>query len=166
MNIRNALTALDISASGMRAQRQRMNAVASNIANIETTKTENGEPYRRKVVVMEAGASGTTFAQILEHEDRRIKTTHPRHIRTVRDYNDDKSIGVPVQGELKIIQNNAFRTVYDPDHPDADAEGYVRMPNINIVSEMVDMITASRGYEANATVIDASKSMSKKALDI
>ena len=166
MNIKKALTALDISASGMRAQRQRMNAVASNIANIETTKTENGEPYRRKVIVMEAGASEKTFAQILNREDQRIKRSHPRHINSVRTTNIDGSIGVPVQGNLKIIQDNAFRTVYDPDHPDSDADGYVRMPNINVITEMVNMITASRRYEANATVIDASKSMSKKALEI
>lgn len=166
MNIQKTLTALDISASGMRAQRLRMNAVASNIANIETTKTENGEPYRRKVVVMEAGNSGTTFAKILDREDQRIKISHPRHIQMVRSHNDDKSINVPVQGELKILQENAFRTVYDPDHPDSDADGYVRMPNINVVTEMVNMITASRSYEANATVIDASKSMSRKALEI
>jgi flagellar basal-body rod protein FlgC len=166
MNIQKALTALDISASGMRAQRRRMNAVASNIANIETTKTENGEPYRRRVVVMQAGPSERTFAQILNREDERIKISNPRHIQSVRSYNDDDGIGVPVQGELQDVQDNAFRTMYDPDHPDSDADGYVRMPNINVVTEMVNMITASRSYEANATVIDASKSMSKKALEI
>ena len=166
MNIQKTLSALDISASGMRAQRRRMNAVASNIANIETTKTENGEPYRRKIVVMQAGPSERTFAQILDREDQRIKTSHPRHIKTVRSFNGDKSIGVPVQGDLKNVQENAFRTLYDPDHPDSDADGYLRMPNINVVTEMVNMITASRSYEANATVIDASKSMARKALDI
>ena len=166
MNIQKALTALDISASGMRAQRRRMNAVASNIANIETTKKENGEPYRRRVVVMEAGSSDNTFAKILNREDQRIKTSHPRHIQTIRSHNDDNGIGIPVQGELIDVQDNAFRTMYDPDHPDSDADGYVRMPNINVVTEMVNMITASRSYEANATVIDASKSMSRKALEI
>ena len=119
MNIKKAFTALDISASGMRAQRQRMNAVASNIANLETTKMQNGEPYRRKVVVMQGGASGRTFARILNNEDQRIKITNPRHIQSVRSHNDDNGIGAPVQGKLKTVQDNAFRTVYDPDHPDS-----------------------------------------------
>lgn len=166
MNIRKTMTALDISASGMRAQRRRMDAVASNIANLETTYTEACEPYRRKIVVMQSGPASRSFDQLLMREDRRIKITNPKHIRTVRSHNPEKTLGVPVESKVEVVQNNAFRVVYDPDHPDADKDGYVRLPNINVITEMVDMITASRSYEANATVIDATKTMTKKALEI
>lgn len=166
MPIQKIFTSLDISASGMSAQRRRMNAVASNIANLETTRTENGEPYRRKVVLMQTDTTGQTFEQVLQNEDRRIKVTNPRHIRTVPAYGAEDGVGAPVTTDLKTIQDNAFRLVYDPDHPDANADGYVRMPNINVITEMVDMITASRSYEANATAIESSKNMSKRALDI
>jgi len=166
MNIKKVFTAIDISASGMKAQRRRMNAIASNIANMETTQTEKGEPYRRQVVVMQTGKSGRTFDQILNREDQRIKISNPSHIRNVRSHHSERSAEIPVETEMTTVQDNAFRTIYDPDHPDSDAEGYVRMPNINVITEMVDMITASRSYEANATAIEANKTMTKKALEI
>jgi len=166
MNIRKIFSAFDISASGMRAQRQRMDAVSSNLANMETTRTDNGEPYRRQVVVMKADQSSTTFQQLLRREDARIQVTDPRHINTVESVQSSSGGNPAVTTEMTTVQNNAFRMIYDPDHPDADENGYVRMPNINIMIEMVDMIAASRSYEANATALEANKSMAKKALEI
>ncbi len=166
MNIRKIFSAFDISATGMRAQRRRMDAVSSNLANIETTRTENGEPYRRQVVVMKTDQSATTFQQLLRHEDARIQVTDPRHINTVTSTQSTSEKNPAVTAETTTIQNNAFRIIYDPDHPDADENGYVNMPNINVVTEMVDMIAASRSYEANATALEANKSMTKKALEI
>ncbi|HHM23554.1 MAG TPA: flagellar basal body rod protein FlgC [Bacteroidetes bacterium] len=166
MNIRKILSAFDISASGMRAQRRRMDAISLNLANIETTRTENGEPFRRRVVRMSAEAEGGTFAQVFSGARHRLYGTNQRHITEVRSGGMEGQPALPVKAEVSTLQQNAFRLVYDPDHPDADANGYVRYPNINVVTEMVDMISASRGYEANATAIEANKSMAKKALEI
>jgi flagellar basal-body rod protein FlgC len=166
MAIRKILSAFDISASGMRAQRQRMNTIAMNLANLETTRTENGEPYRRRVVVMQTDGKARTFAQIFSRFRHRLFGTHPRHIREVESVIARDQIAAPVEASIQVVQQNAFRLVYDPDHPDADENGYVRLPNINVVTEMVDMIAASRSYEANATALEANKSMAKKALEI
>jgi len=166
MTIRKIMSAFDISASGMRAQRQRMNAIAMNLANLETTRTENGEPYRRRIVTMQADGNSSTFSQVLSKIRHRLFGTHPRHIRTVESNLTQEQPALPVKAEVQVAQQNAFRLVYDPDHPDADANGYVRYPNINVVTEMVDMIAASRNYEANATALEANKTMAKKALEI
>ena len=145
------LTAFDISASALTAQRFRMDVIASNIANAETTRAAlvNGEwvPYRRKMVVMEPKGQ-QTFAAILRGEiDKQSVTPGVKVTRVVED---------PTE----------FKRVYNPEHPDADEEGFVRMPNVDIVKEMVDMISATRSYEANVTALNATKSMFMKALEI
>lgn len=122
-----------ISATGLSAERLRMDLISSNIANINTTRTEEGGPYKRRVAV---------FAESL---DKALK-------------------GVQV---VTIAQDETpAKLVYNPSHPDADELGYVHMPNINIVNEMVDMITATRSYEANVTALNAGKTMALKALEI
>ncbi|HLS90926.1 MAG TPA: flagellar basal body rod protein FlgC [Limnochordia bacterium] len=129
----------DISASGMTAERLRMDTIANNLANVNTTRTARGGPYRRQMVVFEerlAQASGYG-----------LRGNGVRVSRIVED--DDPP-----------------RLVYDPHHPDANEQGYVEMPNVNIVTEMVDMITASRAYEANVAALNAAKAMALKALDI
>jgi flagellar basal-body rod protein FlgC len=138
--------AIDASASGMTAERLRMDVISNNIANVNTTRTAEGGPYRRQIAVFQPrSGGGESFAQILSN-------------------NIDAGSGVRVAG---IIKDNApFRRVYDPTHPDANSDGYVDMPNVNIVSEMVDMMTASRAYEANVTAVDAAKNMALKALSI
>ncbi|MEC9488397.1 MAG: flagellar basal body rod protein FlgC [Halanaerobium sp.] len=126
----------NISASGMTAQRLRMDVISNNIANVNTTRTEDGGPFRRQMVVFaERGGRGN---------------------RTGR--------GVQVVG----IQHSTtpLRRMYNPDHPDADADGYVLMPNVDLVKEMVDMIEASRAYEANVTALQTTKDMALKALQI
>ena len=148
------LDTIDISASGLTAQRLRMDTIASNIANVETTRVQNGRgPYRRQVVVFEARtprvAGGRSFENILEEKIE--NTGSGVRVKEIRSVNEDEQ---------------PFRRVYDPSHPDADEQGYVNYPNVNIVEEMINMISATRAYEANAKVIEASKGMAMRALDI
>lgn len=137
--------AIDAAASGLTAERLRLDVISNNIANANTTRTAEGGPYRRQLVVFEPRSKTNTFSQMLAREM-------------------DPGQGVRVVGITK--DESPLRMVYDPSHPDANQEGYVAMPNINIVSEMVDMITATRAYEANVTAVNSAKSMAMKALDI
>lgn len=166
MGIKKIVSAFDISAMGMKVQRKKMDAIASNLANVETTRTQSGEPYRRKVLNIEGGKNFQTFRQMLSKAGSKLRQTDSRHMSRGKSVEILGKAGVPVEAEVVDVQGNAFRSEYNPDHPDADAEGYVRVPNINLVTEMVDMIVASRTYEANATALDANKNMSKKALEI
>lgn len=140
--------AIDAAASGLTAERLRMDVISNNIANANTTRTEGGGAYRRKVVVFEprSDEQKNAFARFLDDEVQKAG----EGVRAVGIIEDDSPMPI----------------VYDPSHPDANADGYVEMPNLNIVNEMVDMITASRAYEANATAINAAKSMASRALEI
>ena len=129
--------ALDISGSGLSAERLRMDVTAENLANAQTTKGANGQPYQRKEVVLQT-APAQSFDDVLNGVQVAAVTTDP----------------------------SAPRRVYDPGHPDADAQGYVTLPNVNPVTEMVDLITSSRGYEANVTAMNAAKQMFSKTFDI
>ena len=131
---------LSISGSGLTAERLRMDLIADNLANVNTTRTEDGGAFRRKMAVF---------------EPRRVSGAKPGQQATQ---------GVRVQ--QIVTQPGPGKMVYDPDHPHANAEGYVEYPNINVVSEMVDMISATRAYEANVTAINAAKAMATKALEI
>lgn len=134
----------EISASGLSAEKLRMDTIASNIANSTTTRTEEGGPYRRKIAV---------FKENLENEVDRL--SGKKELATK---------GVKVES---IVEDpTPFKLVYDPNHPDANEEGYVEMPNVNMLNEMVDMIAATRAYEANITALNASKTMFLKALEI
>ncbi len=140
--------AIGSSASGMQAERLRMDVVSENLANAETTKGADGQPYRRKeVVFQEAGQTGQTFASILAG----VNGSAPTH-------------GVKVSGIVE--DQTALKRIYDPGHPDADKDGYVTMPNVNTVTEMTDLISASRSYEANVTAMQTAKTMFSKTLDL
>ncbi len=146
--------AFDVSASGMTAQRYRMDVISENVANANTTRTENGEPYRRKVVTFEAKEQHGMFRDYLD------SATNVGNVA-------GKSVGggvrvVSVQEDMTTEMNQ----VYDPSHPDADENGYVYYPNVNTITEMTNLIDASRAYQANATAFDASKSMAVQGLDI
>ncbi|CAA9497631.1 MAG: Flagellar basal-body rod protein FlgC [uncultured Solirubrobacteraceae bacterium] len=142
---------LEISASGLTAERLRMDVAAENLANAQTTRGTDGGPYRRKSVVLEqAAGSGAFGAQLRTAMGARAGGGAPG--------------GVQVAG---IVEDpSPARQIYDPGHPDANAQGYVAMPNVDTVAEMVDLITASRGYEANVTAMQASKQMFTKTLEL
>ena len=142
----NFLDGLQTSASGLSAQRLRMNLISSNLANINTTHTKEGGPYRRKDAVFEANPQGSDFSKALS--DRLGEESVQVQVTEIRDDNRP-----PIQK-------------YDPNHPDADENGYISMPNINVVEEMVNMMSASRSYEANVTAIRATKEMATSALEI
>lgn len=140
--------ALDIGASALTAQRLRMDTISQNIANANTTRTEDGTPYRRRLVVFQERSLGIPFSEYLSASSRERYTGK----------------GVKVAAIVEDASN--FKRVYDPGHPDSDEEGYVQMPNVDIITEMVNMISATRAYEANVTSINTTKSLAMKALEI
>ena len=138
--------AMNVSSSGLTAQRMRMNTISSNIANINTTRTPEGGPYRRKDVVFEAIPEAKSFGEILMSQpDRNVQRVQ------VTD--------VPVDRGAPLLK-------YEPDHPDANEQGYVAYPNINLMEEMANMIQATRSYEANVSAMQATKDMAMSALEI
>lgn len=137
--------AMDISATGMTAQQLRMDTISENIANVNTTRDANGKVYRRKTVVFEE-KSYPTFSESLG-----MATGH---------------IGKGVKVTQIVEDDSEGKLVYDPSHPDADEEGYVMYPNVNTVTEMTNMIDATRAFEANVTVLNSTKGMALKALEI
>ncbi|MEI8217034.1 MAG: flagellar basal body rod protein FlgC [Eubacteriales bacterium] len=139
------LSSLNISGSGLTAQKMRMDIISQNIANADVTKTESGGPYVRKQVVLRS-IEGNDFRSALDKASA--------------------SIGQGVKVEQILEDSSPSVPVFDPTHPDADEKGYVMMPNVNTTQEMVDMLGASRAYEANVTAFNAVKSMAMKALEI
>jgi flagellar basal-body rod protein FlgC len=139
-------TAMKISASGLSAQRTWMNIISSNLANVNTTKTESGKPYERRTAIVEAASNVEDFEQVLDEA---------------------------VQGELQAVRvseivqdGRSFKEVYDPGHPDANEKGIVAMPNVSAVEEMANMVMASRSYEANLAALNNAKQMALRAIDI
>jgi flagellar basal-body rod protein FlgC len=165
MRIDQFFKGLNISAHGLSAQRKKMNAIASNIANAETTRTEEGGPYTRKVVMMSEKASDG-FSGVMESQSYRMQTTNENHIGLNNVHSRGQDISVDGVTAEETLDQTPFKMVYDPSHPDANEDGYVSMPNVNVVNEMVDMISATRSYEANVTAINASKTMAKDSLEI
>lgn len=140
------LTSLKISSSGLAANRKRMGAISSNIANAQTTRTAEGGPYRKKEVVFGSEPARESFGEILEGElDEKAQSVHATEV---------------------ISSNKPPILKYEPNHPDANKDGYVAYPDINVMEEMADMISASRAYEANISAMNTTKSMAMKALEI
>lgn len=144
------LSSLNISASGMTAQRARLDVASENIANIETTRTESGGPYRRRMIVLEA--KNDSFSQVLS--------------QTMAGNGRNRQTTAGVRATRILEDPTELKAVYEPDHPDADEQGYVRMPNIDMVKEMTDGMAATRSYEANITAFNAVKLMAQKALEV
>ncbi|MCR5655589.1 MAG: flagellar basal body rod protein FlgC [Lachnospiraceae bacterium] len=145
----NMFSAFNINASGLTAQRYRMDVIAENLANVDTTRTADGTPYRRKVVTFaEKGTSVPSFSD------------HLRKATGAYAGNGVKVVGTFEDTETDLIE------AYDPSHPDANENGYVFYPNVNVVTEMTDLIDASRSYEANATAFNATKSIATKGLEM
>ena len=135
-------TTFKITGSGLSAQRKKMDVVTSNIANATTTSTPEGGPYKRKVMSFAADPLEKGFDLDLKDAVNAVKVSQV------------------------VDEKEGFKKVFDPAHPDADKEGFVTLPNVNLMLEMTDLITASRAYEANATAFDAMKNMALKAMDI
>ena len=140
------MTAMRIGSSGLTVQRKRIETISSNMANAETTRTPEGGPYRRKDLIITALPLQTEFGYQLDQE----MAEKLRRV-TVTDIVEDQ---------------NEPRMQFNPDHPDANELGYVAYPNIDLMSEMVDLMTASRSYEANVTTINAAKSLALRAIDL
>ena len=165
MKIGKLFAGFDISALGLTAQRKRMNAIADNMANAETTRTDEGGPYKRKIVIMKAEGD-QSFSSTLNSVGMKLAATNEQHFTEVSAGTTSvENIGGGVQSTEKE-DTSPFKMVYDPGHPDADKDGYVKMPNVNVVTEMVDMMSASRSYEANVTALNAAKTIAKDALEI
>lgn len=141
------MTGFRVSSSGMTAQRMRMNTISSNIANINTTRTPEGGPYRRKDVIFESMPEVKNFGEILGVNSPRADVQR-----------------VQVTDVLSDMKAPLMK--YEPDHPDANADGYVAYPNINLMEEMTNMIQATRSYEANVSSMQAAKDMAMSALEI
>ncbi|WP_298272644.1 flagellar basal body rod protein FlgC [Geobacter sp.] len=139
-------SAMQISSSALSAERTRMNLISSNLANANSTKTAEGGPYKRKDAVFAATQVGETFRSAFD----RMRRGAPEGVEVTQIIEDQ----------------NPPRLQYDPTHPDANAQGYVALPNVNVVEEMADMIAATRAYEANVTAVQAAKSMAMKTLEI
>lgn len=137
----------NINTSGMTAQRFRMDVISENVANVTTTRTKDGTPYRRKIVTFQE-KNVTPFSRVLQN-------TREAYVGN----------GVKVS-EVKEDTNSDFIMKYDPSHPDADENGYVSYPNVNIITEMTNMIDASRSFEANVTAFETSKAMALKGLEL
>jgi len=140
------MSALDIGASGLKAQRATLNVISMNMANIRTTKTLEGGPYRRKSVSFESTPVYSPFDKAMDDQLN-------------RDLHGVKVLGV-------VADNRPFKQVYEPHHPDANDQGYVFYPDINVVEEMTNMMQAMRGYEANVQTVESAKRMFQKALTI
>ncbi|RLB72085.1 MAG: flagellar basal body rod protein FlgC [Deltaproteobacteria bacterium] len=143
MSFQNSLR---ISAAGMAAQRQRLNVIASNLANLQTTRTPEGGPYKRKDVVFQAKPLVENQDDVLDLSDRQ----EPLSVEMVKVITDNRP---PIMK-------------YQPEHPDADAQGYVAYPNVNAIEEMVNMMSATRSYEANLTMMKTTKDMVNKTIEI
>ncbi len=139
------MTAIDIAASGLSAERTNLNVISMNLANINTTRTPEGGPYVKKEVIFQAAPLKWPF-------DNLMRTRLERQVK-----------GVKVN---QIVEEGGFKRVYDPNHPDADKDGYVLYPDINVVEEMAKMLTALRTYEANLSTVSSIKSMLNRAIEI
>lgn len=138
-------SSMNINATALTAERTRMDIISKNIANAQTTRTKNGQPYKRQVAVFGEAKNDNSFSSILNSKKK-----------------DDGGVEI-----LGIVEDKSpFKMKYDPGHPDADENGYVKMSNVDLITEMVDMISAQRAYEASATAINTSKAMLQKAIEI
>jgi flagellar basal-body rod protein FlgC len=146
-------SSMQISASGLTAERVRLDVISNNIANVNTTRGADGQPYRRQQVVFAARQEGGAFAAALSAARGRGRN------------GQITGAGVQVTA-IEPDRTHDFKVVHDPGHPDADANGNVRLPNVEPIVEMVDMIAASRAYEAGVTAINSAKQMQQRALEI
>ena len=166
MKVGGKFSAFDISSVGLSIQRKRMNLIAENIANAETTRTDKNGPYKRQY--FKITAAKTSFPDAIKSEGIKMKlnTSEPSHFTGINETTTGQQ---KVDSGLKaeVLQDNTQgEKIFLPNHPDADEDGYVEMSNVNIITEMVEMISATRSYEANLTALNSAKQMAKDSMEI
>jgi len=166
MKISGNLPGFNMSAMGLSVQRKKMNIIAENIANMDTTRTEDGQPYQRKFLSVKQKAGFLSNDIDINDSTLPLSASNELHIsnpkvKQLNPFESNPGLSADVQKDQK--QGDVL---YIPDHPDADENGYVHMANVNIVTEMVDMISATRSFEANLTALNSSKQMAKDSLEI
>ena len=155
---------LDIAATGLSAQRIRMNVISSNLANANTTRTSEGGPYRRREVIFKAVDFDKTLNEKIKNSDNFLKYENTLDESNLQDEANPAIMSVKVD---KVIRDDSpFKMKYDPSNPDADKNGYVAYPNVNPVVEMADLIEATRAYQANVAAFQSSKAMAQSAISI
>lgn len=168
MSMVGIFSGLNISASGMRAMRTQQNVISSNLANAETTRTDSGGPYRSQFVVFEAEATHRETRILNQEPALRGAATNSKHLPIPPSNfpRDKRFFGNGVHVAEIREDSRPPKLIYDPAHPDADKDGYVAMPNVNVVKEMTNMIAATRSYEANVTAFNATKSMLMRGIQM
>ena len=166
LNISDFFSTFRISSKGLDAENRQLAITAENIANANTTRTAEGTPYKRKSLVREMISNRHHFTSALNNAMLKMRTSNGAHF--VESNYDPRRVNQTGSSEIKteVAEANEFKQIYDPSHPDADATGFVSYPEINTVTEMLELISASRAYEANVTVMNASKNLARKALEI
>mgnify|MGYP000885600084 FL=1 len=164
MEIGGNFKAFEISSSGMKLQKKKLDLIAENIANVNTTKTSDRTPYKRKTIEV---TEKNSFQSKLEDfgANAIMKSSGGVHFLETPSIQNKKDNSETLDMQV-VVDKTPGDKVYMPDHPDANADGYLEMPNVNIITEMVDMVAATRSYEANLTAFSASKQMAKDALEI
>jgi flagellar basal-body rod protein FlgC len=167
MKISGSLFGLNFSTRGMTIQRKKMDVIAQNIANSDNVRTENGEPYKRKILKVEGEKNSFVSNLELEGQAFKLNTNNPNHM--VRLHMPQEFSISADQGKVVVTEqtdNKPGDVVYMPEHPNADKDGYVEMSNVNVINEMVDMIAATRSYEANLQALNSAKQMAKDSMEI
>ncbi|MCH8981532.1 flagellar basal body rod protein FlgC [candidate division KSB1 bacterium] len=166
MGIRGFFSTFNISAAGLSAEKRQLSATAENIANANTTRTLDGTPYKRKVLSRKAISQPVHFSRAFDRARLKLQTSSAHHISK----SGYTASGVAPNGrsriKTEILEIDEFKKIYEPNHPDADEEGFVSYPEINVVNEMLELISASRAYEANITVMNSTKNLAKRSLEI
>ncbi|MEI7811715.1 MAG: flagellar basal body rod protein FlgC [Ignavibacteria bacterium] len=167
MKISNNFFGIKISSAGLNVQRKKMNLIAENLANTGTTKMQNGAPYQRKFIVVSQQKSGmANIPGEFQNSTLPLKSDGKNHFSFTPGIDNNKDISPVGLDSTEYKDNREGDVVYQPEHPDADSNGYLHMPNVNVVIEMVDMIAATRSYESNLTAFNSSKQMAKDAMEI
>ncbi len=166
LNLTDFFSTFKISSQGLSTEKRQLAITAENIANANTTRTAEGTAYKRKDLVREMISRRHHFTNALKNANLRMRTSSNGHL--VESNYDPMRINKTGSSEIKleVAEANAFKQIYNPSHPDADEAGFVRYPDINVISEMLELISASRAYEANVTVMNATKNLARKSLEI
>ncbi len=166
MEIRNFFSTFNTSAAGLSSAKNQLAVTAENIANATTTRTNEGTPYQRKYLLKQAIKDSNHFGGILNNARLKLATSNGSHLSSAIFQPQDVLAKGGAYIKNEVQESDHFKEVYDPNHPDADEQGIVKYPDINVVTEMLELITASRMYEANITVMNATKNVARRSLEI